>query len=129
MSGKVVEGNTYLDRVEQEFRGLIIPRYKFRRFFEEETRIFFDCDDDDPMGCLKEILERRDLKEFVVLLLTKEKEGGGLKVLDISYRNLGTETLRHFITRYQSQLEPTVKMSLMAGGLEYLALIGYSYEE
>ncbi|RJS90157.1 hypothetical protein CW700_01815 [Candidatus Bathyarchaeota archaeon] len=129
MSGKVVEGNTYLDRVEQEFRGLIIPRYKFRRFFEEETRIFFDCEDDDPMDCLKEILERRDLKEFVVLLLTKEKEGGGLKVLDISYRNLGTETLRHFITHYQSQLEPTVKMSLMAGGLEYLSLIGYSYEE
>ncbi len=129
MSGKVVGSNTYLDRIEQEFRGLTIPRYKFRRFFEEETRIFFDCEDDDPMDCLKEILERRDLKEFVVLLLTKEKEGGGLRVLDISYRTLGTETLRHFITRYQSQLEPTVKMSLMAGGLEYLSLIGYSYEE
>ncbi|MCD6263521.1 hypothetical protein J7L60_03820 [Candidatus Bathyarchaeota archaeon] len=129
MSGKVVGSNTYLDRIEREFRGLTIPRYKFRRFFEEETRIFFDCEDDDPMDCLKEILERRDLKEFVVLLLTKEKEGGGLKVLDISYRTLGTETLRHFITRYQSQLEPTVKMSLMAGGLEYLSLIGYSYEE
>lgn len=129
MSARVIPSSSYLEELEREFGGLRIPLYKFRRFFEEETRVFFDCEGGDPVACLDQILERSDLRGFVVLLLTKEGESEKLGVLDISYRNLGTETLRHFMSRYQSILEPAVKSSLMLGGMEYLRLIGFSYEE
>lgn len=129
MSAGVILSNSYLEELEREFRGLRIPRYKFRGFFEEETRVFFDCEGGDPVACLEHVLGRSDLRDFVVLLLTKERESGNLGVLDVSYRPLGTETLRHFMSRYQTQLEPAVKMSLMMGGLEYQRLIGFSYEE
>jgi len=108
--------------------GLRVPRYKFRRFFDSESKIFFDCEEADPATCLEHLLERKDFGDFVVLLLIKEEGSGNLKMLDVSYRNLGAETLKHFMNRYQTQFEPTIKMSLMASGLEYQRLIGYSYE-
>lgn len=126
---RVTPSGVYLSEIEREFKELRIPRYKFRDLFEEERRVFFDCEGNDPIACLEHILGRRDLRDFVVLLLTREREGGNFRTLDISYRNLGNETLKHFMDRYKRQLEPVTRISLTAGGLEYLRLIGYSYEE
>jgi len=124
-----VLSSSYLEALEQEFSELSIPRYKFRGYFDEESRVFFDCEGGEPAACLEQVLERRDFSDFVVLLLIRERGSGSLRVLDISYRNLGAETVKGFMDRYQTQFEPTIKMSLMASGLEYLRLIGYGYEE
>ena len=124
----VLSGN-YLEELEEEFSGLQIPRYKFRGYFDEESRVFFDCEAGEPSACLEQVLERKNFSDFVVFLLIKGRGSGRLSVMDVSYRNLGTETVKHFMNRYQMQFEPTIKMSLMSRGLEYLRLIGYSYEE
>jgi hypothetical protein len=128
LSPRIVLSGIYLEDLEREFSGLKIPRYKFRGYFDEESRVFFDCGG-EPAACLEQVLERRDFRDFVALLLIKERGSGSLRVMDVSYRNLGAETVKGFIDRYQTQFEPTIKMSLMASGLEYLRLIGYSYEE
>jgi hypothetical protein len=129
LSSKIVLSSGYLEELEREFSGLSVPRYKFRSYFDEESRVFFDCESGEPAACLEQVMKRKDLRGFVVLLLIKERGSGSLSVLDVSYRNLGTDTVRHFMDRYQTQFEPTIKMSLMSRNLEYLRLIGYSYEE
>jgi hypothetical protein len=129
LSPRIVLSGTYLQELEREFSGLKIPRYKFRGYFDEESRVFFDCEGADLFSCLEHVLGRRDFRDFVALLLIRERGSGSLRVMDVSYGNLGTETVKGFIDRYQTQFEPTIKMSLMASGLEYQRLIGYSYEE
>jgi hypothetical protein len=50
-------------------------------------------------------------------------------VLDIHFRNIGRETLNHFIPRYHTALEAATKLSLQLAGSEYITCIGYSYSE
>jgi hypothetical protein len=49
--------------------------------------------------------------------------------MDIHFRNIGGETLEHFIPRYHSALEPAMKLSLQLAGSEYITCIRYSYSE
>jgi hypothetical protein len=49
--------------------------------------------------------------------------------MDIHFRNIGRETLKHFIPRYHTALEPATKLSLQLAGSEYITCIGYSYSE
>jgi len=126
---KITPSSSYLENLEREFSGLSVPRYKFRGYFDEESRVFFDCEGGELATCLEQVLERKDFRDFVVLLLIREKRSGTLSVLDVSYRNLGTETVKHFMERYETQFEPTIRMTLMSRGTEYLRLLGYSYEE
>ena len=124
----IVSSNEFLAQLEFEFGGLKTPRYKFREFFETEKRVFFDARDHDRAGTLEQLLDRQNLRSFVAFLLTRGSDGSP-KILDISFANLVTETLRKFMNRYGSQLEPSAKMSLAASGLEYLRLVGFSYRE
>jgi len=49
--------------------------------------------------------------------------------MDISYANLGKETLERFLIRYPTQLKPGSLMALQLSGSEYLEFLGASYEE
>jgi len=49
--------------------------------------------------------------------------------MDASFKNIGAETLEHFITRFHSQLELLTKLGVQGAGLDYLECVGHSYVE
>jgi phosphopentomutase len=48
--------------------------------------------------------------------------------MDVNFRNVGTETLEHFINRYHQQLETMTKLSLQTASREYVTCLGHGYE-
>jgi len=90
--------------------------------------IFFDCREADNQVCLQGILRKTGFEAFTIFFVVKEASGT-YKLMDASFRNLGTETLEHFISRFHSQLESMTKLGVQAAGLEYVECIGHSYEE
>lgn len=117
-----------LKSIQEEFESLNIPDYKFRNFFSEDKRVFFDCDEGETIQCLDLKLKRKDHDSFVVFLLVKDRESGKLLVMDVMFPNIGGESLEHFIDRYDSQLKTSGVMSLEASGKELMTILGYSYE-
>jgi hypothetical protein len=49
--------------------------------------------------------------------------------MDVNYRNLGKETLKHFIKRYDSQLKSMTQLSLKPRKIDYIETAGFSYQE
>ena len=88
--------------------------------------IFFDCEKGDKMACLRHILEKTNIPYFAVFFIVKENATYGF--MDVKYRKLGKETLEHFIKRYEQQLKSMTKMSLQPRKMEYVELVGFSYE-
>jgi len=90
--------------------------------------VFFNCEKPDKEDCLQTVLKYPGYTAFVIFFVAKE-QNGRYKLMDASFRNLGTETLEHFITRFHSQLESMTKLGMQATGLEYVECIGHSYVE
>jgi len=65
--------------------------------------VFFDCREEGTASCLETILRLTNLEAFTIFLVVKEPRGT-YKFMDARFRNLGTETLQHFITRFHKQL-------------------------
>lgn len=128
MSPKIVLANEYASVLEQKYAGLKIPLYKLREWFSDEREVFFDCDADDAESCLPGIMTKPDFNAFIVFILFKDASTGGFGFMDVNFRNLGKETLEHFITRYHQQLEQMTKLSLQTALREYVACLGHSYE-
>lgn len=117
----------FLENLENEFPGLKAPRYKFRKLFDSENKIFFDAEASDQPVSLQQILDKPDQKGFTVFVLIREKNGN-LRILDVGFTNLGTETLSRFIGRFMAQLEPVMKMGIIAENSEYIRVLGFSYK-
>ena len=117
---------TYTKSLEKKYSGLSVPRYKLMEWYDDEKQVFFDCDKADKNACLAKILEKTDIPEFVVFFIAKENDA--YSFMDVTYRNLGKETLNHFITRYEKQLMNMTKMSLQLRKIEYVQNVGFSYE-
>jgi hypothetical protein len=49
--------------------------------------------------------------------------------MDVSYANIGDETLERFLRRYPGQLKPSSEMALQLSDRRYLEYIGASYED
>jgi hypothetical protein len=118
----------YVSILEEKYKGLKIPSYKLRQWFSEVQQIFFDCDTSDKESCLRKILTEPDLNAFVIYLLIKDATTSRYSFMDVNFRNLGKETLEHFINRYHQQLETMTKLSLQTANSEYVACLGHGYE-
>jgi hypothetical protein len=125
---KIISTDERVSILEEKYKGLKIPIYKLRRWFSDEQQIFFDCDTPDKEACLREIMTKADLTAFIIYLLVKDVSTDGYSFMDVNFRNLGKETLEHFINRYHQQLETMTKLSLQTASREYVACLGHSYE-
>jgi len=114
--------------LKRRYEGLIVPNYKLKKWFSGDQKIFFDCEDSDRALCLGRILSSPDYPAFMIYLIVKNAEKS-YEFMDVSFRNLGKETLEHFITRYHQQLEAMTKLSLQTVGREFIECPGHSYQE
>jgi len=128
MSSKIVLTSSYVKALKEKYKDLDIPAYKLKEWFSTNRRVFFDCENKDKNACLEQLLERTDLDAFVIFFVVRESSGS-YRFMDASFRNLGTETLEHFINRFHKQLEAMTKLGVQATGLEYMECIGHSYKE
>jgi hypothetical protein len=116
----------YVKSLEEKFVGLSVPSYKLKQWFDRDKTVFFDCEKADKSVCLRHILEKTDIPEFAVFFIVKEN--ATYSFMDVKFRNLGTETLEHFIERYERQLKSMTKLSLQSRKIEYVEIVGFSYE-
>jgi len=124
-----VPSATYIESLKQKYQGFDFPAYKLREWFSTSQQVFFDCKpEQDKATCLEQLLKQTKLAAFTIFFVVKEKSSS-YKFMDASFRNLGTETLERFITRYHQQLESMTKLSVQTIGLEYVECIGHGYLE
>lgn len=127
MSSEIISAQAYVEALKQKYQGFDIPTYKVRELFSETHQVFFDCKGPDKEACLQAALKKTDFAAFIIFFVVKE-QSGGFKFMDASFRNLGTETLEHFIVRYHSQLESMTRLGVQTTGLEYVECIGHGYQ-
>jgi len=128
MSSEIVPTSSYVKTLKEKYEGIDIPDYKLREWFSTAHKIFFDCEDEDKSVCLGRLLRRTDFEAFVVFFVVREASGV-YRFMDASFRNLGTETLEHFINRFHKQLEAMTRLGVQGTGLEYVECVGHSYKE
>lgn len=128
MNLEIVSASEYTESFKQKYPGFEFPSYKLRQWFERTLQIFFDCNEADNQMCLKRITRQTRFEAFTIFFVVKEASGV-YRLMDASFRNLGTETLEHFISRFHSQLESMTRLGVQASGSEYIECIGHSYEE
>ena len=128
MSLEIMSSSLYVKSLKEKYEDLEVPSYKLREWFSKTDKIFFDCEKSDKSSCLELILKQRNLVAFVIFFVVREKPSVSYKFMDASFRNLGKETLKHFIRRYHEQLESVTKLGLGSRSIEYVECIGYSYE-
>jgi hypothetical protein len=126
MESEIVLANAYVESLKEKYKGFDFPAYKLREWFSKSNQIFFDCKDQDKNACLEQLLKRTNLEAFTIFFVVKEPSGE-YRFMDASFRNLGTETLEHFISRYHQQLESMTRLSIQTIGLEYIECIGHGY--
>ena len=126
MSSEISLTVDYVKSLEEKHDGLSVPYYQLKEWFAKKQKIFFDCEKTDKLICLEPILEKTDFSAFKVFFVVKEN--GSYRFMDVRFRNLGKETLEHFIERYEHQLESMTKLSLQSRKIEYVETVGYSYE-
>lgn len=129
MSSEIVSRETLVELLREEFGSIEIPSYKFRKFYSRDKQVLFDCERGDTYACLDQVLHNETHAFFVVFLVIRDKESGSLRVMDVSFPNIGKETLEHFIKRYHSQLKPSSIIGLEASRKEYVKYLGCSYEK
>ena len=127
MELEIVLANAYVESLKEKYKGFDFPAYKLREWFSKSNQIFFDCKDQDKNACLEQLLKRTNLEAFTIFFVVKEPSGE-YRFMDASFRNLGTETLEHFISRYHQQLESMTRLSIQTIGLEYIECIGHGYQ-
>lgn len=124
----MIPTNTYVQSLKAKFKTIAIPLYKLRAWFSIKHQVFFNCESEDKISCLEKILKQRNFESFTIFFVVKEPSGA-FRFMDASFRNIGNETLEHFIDRFHKQLESMTRLSLQTVGLEFVEYIGYSYHE
>jgi len=128
MNSEITSASVYLESLRQKYPSLDIPFYKLRPWFSKANKVFFDCREQDKIACLQTILKESNFEAFTIFLVIRE-QSGIYRFMDASFRNLGSETLEHFITRFHSQLESMTKLGIQATRSEYIECVGHSYVE
>jgi hypothetical protein len=123
----ITETITILADLRKRYPGIESRDYAFRRLYSTEHMVFFDCDGVSEM-CLTEALTRVDYPRFVAYVVVEDTSGHNY-VMDVSYTNLGKETLEKFVRRYPGQLRPSSEMALQLSDRRYVEYIGASYED
>jgi hypothetical protein len=123
----IIDAAAVIAELRNRHHGIEIRDYIFRRLYSTEHMIFFDCDG-EPEKCLADALTHIDYHRFVAYAVV-EDTAGHRYVMDVSYANLGRETLERFVKRYPGQLRPSSEMSLQLSDRKYVEYIGASYED
>ena len=127
MSSEVISAQVYVETLKQKYQGFDFPTYKLREWFSKTNQVFFDCKEPDKRACLQVTLRKTDFQAFTIFFVVKD-QSAAFKLMDASFRNLGTETLEHFIPRFHSQLESMTRLGFQTVGLDYVECIGHSYQ-
>ncbi len=122
----IVESTTVTADLRSRYPDIEIRDYALRRLYSTEQRVFLDCEG-ERRRCLTEALTGTGHPRFVVYSVTEDGTGRRT-LLDVSYANIGRETLEKFIRRYPEQLKPAAEMALQLSGSKYLEYVGASYE-
>lgn len=128
MDSDILPAQNYVELLRQRYPKLDFPAYKLRQWYSKTNLVFFDCKQPDKEACLHEVLKNTGYAAFIVFVVAKE-QSGAYKLMDASFRNLGTESLEHFVTRFHSQLESMTRLGMQATGLEYIECVGHGYIE
>lgn len=128
MSSEIVPAQEYVELLKQKYPGLDFPAYKLKQFYSKAYQVFLDCAEPDKEDCLQKVLKNSGYVAFTIFFVAKE-QSRKYRLLDASFRNLGTETLERFINRFHSQLESMTRLGMQATGLEYIECVGHSYVE
>ena len=123
----ITDAAMVLAELRKRYLGIESRDYAFRRLYSTEYMVFFDCDE-VPEKCFTDALTRVDYPRFVVFAVVEDSSGHRF-VMNISYSNLGKETLERFVKRYPGQLRPASEMALQLNDRKYVEYIGASYEE
>lgn len=128
MMSELLATEQYIQQLHARFSSLNVPAYKLKSWYSLVHHVFFDCAGSDPLGCLETILQQPHFHGFTVFVVVKDSHDN-LQMMDIHFRNIGSETLLHFIPRFHAALEPATKLSLQLADSKYITCIGYSYSE
>jgi len=128
LTPEITAARVYVESLRQKYPDLDVPVYKLREWFSNTHQVFFDCEETDKQACLQRILKKTDFEAFTIFFVVKDSKGAYV-LQDASFRNLGSETLEHFIVRFHSQLESMTKLGVQATGLEYVECAGHGYVE
>lgn len=128
METEIIPTNTYAQSLKDKFKSLDIPLYKLRTWFSTKHQVFFDCESEDKVSCLENLLKQRNFEAFTIFFVVKQPSGA-FKFMDASFRNIGNETLEHFVNRFHKQLESMTRLGVQTVGLEFVEYIGHSYQE
>jgi hypothetical protein len=128
MNSEILSAEDYVESLKPRFQGFEFSAYKLRDWFSKTAQVFFDCKEADKEACLQMVLKEPTFAAFTIFFVVKE-QSGKYRLMDASFRNLGTETLEHFIARYHSQLESMTRLGIQTTGAEYIECVGHSYVE
>ena len=122
----IIDSTAVIGTLRSRYSGIAIRDYAFRRLYSIERMVFFDCVGDSEK-CLADALSRVDYPRFVAYAVVEDALGHRT-VMDVSYANLGGETLERFVRRYPGQLKPSSELALQLSGRRYVEYVGASYE-
>ena len=128
MEMETISTNTYVQSLKDKFKGIDVPMYKLKAWFSIKCQVFFDCESEDKVSCLEEVLKQRNFEAFTIFFVVKEPSGV-FKFMDASFKNIGKETIEHFVNRFHKQLESMTRLGVQTIGLEFVEYIGHSYQE
>ncbi len=127
---KIVESREYLAGLERKYSGLKYRREAVKRWFNPDTRVFFDAEESEKDSMLKQILGRHDVSSFQILFVVRKTVEGGeatYELMDASFKNIGGKTITGFAHTFHANLEYMTRLGLQMRRLEYLEAVGYSY--
>lgn len=127
---KAVSRETYLSELERRHGPFRLETVSLRRHFSSRDQVFFDCFDRDVEGCLRKMLEARDMDHFLVFYLARKKPAQGTEAAvlrEAVFKNISNETIPQFAARFRRMLERVMRLSVESAGFEYLKCVGFSY--
>jgi hypothetical protein len=129
MGNGLIESKKFLESLNERYSSLEIPFYKFREWYSVDHKVFFDCEGDEKLKCLNEVMNKIDYPFFKVFFVAKEKESDRFIVMDIAYPNSFKSSINKWVDRYETMLKPASFIALEGSGKEYVEHLGVSYEE
>jgi hypothetical protein len=123
----IINTTVLLAELRNRHPGIESRDYTFKRLYSTDHMIFFDCYGASEK-CITDVLNRVDYPRFVVYIVVEDTSGRHY-ILDVSYANMGRETLEKFVKRYPRQLRPSSEMALQLSDRKYIEYIGASYED
>lgn len=122
-SEDILESSLYIEDLESKYGKLRRVLGVMGRWFSRSKRLFFDCEEQDRVGCLEHLFESRDIDALMVYYIVKGEDGYQLR--DTRFRNIYGQTLERLVNHYHTVLEPSMQYGLKVGRLDYVECIGY----